>query len=104
MMMTCVVMVHGEAARGRTAMSDKVRGHPGDRGRGAGRPTAGIDFFTALVRRRGDVTDLVTHLLGRPVRPRLLGQYVIRRVRSPGLVRLRTTGPFLHRHVRLEDS
>jgi hypothetical protein len=50
------------------------------------------------------VTDLVAHLLGRPVRPRVLGQQVIRRVRSPGLVRLRSTGPFLHRHVRLDDS
>lgn len=67
-----------------------------------GAPAA--EFFAALVRRRGDVTDLVTHLLGRPVRPRLLSQQVIRRVKPPGLVRLRTTGPFLHRHVRLDDS
>jgi hypothetical protein len=62
------------------------------------------DFFVALVRRRADVTDLVTHLLGRPVWPRLLDQQVIRRIRPPGLIRLRTTGPVLHRHVRLDDS
>lgn len=66
-------------------------------------PTA-ADVFATLVRRRGDVTDLVSHLLGRPVRPCLLSQQVIGRVRPPGLVRLRTTGPFLHRHVRLDDS
>jgi hypothetical protein len=68
----------------------------------AGSP--GLDFFVGLVRRRADVTDLVTGLLGRPVRPRLLSQQVIRRVRPPGLLRLRTTGPVLHRHLRLEDS
>jgi hypothetical protein len=65
---------------------------------------AGADFFVGLVRRRADVTDLVTHLLGRPVRPRLLDQQVIRRIRPPGLLRLRTTGPVLHRHLRLDDS
>jgi hypothetical protein len=64
----------------------------------------GVEFFVGLVRRRADVTDLMAHLLGRPVRPRVLAQQVIRRVRSPGLVRLRSTGPFLHRHVRLDDS
>lgn len=67
-------------------------------------PTPGAEFFAAQVRRHADVSDLVAQLLGRPVRPRLLGQQVIRRVRPPGLVRLRTTGPFLHRHVRLDDS
>jgi hypothetical protein len=64
----------------------------------------GLDLFVRLVRRRGDVTDLVAGLLGRPVRPRVLGQHVIERIRPPGLVRLRTTGPVLHRHVRLDDS
>jgi hypothetical protein len=65
---------------------------------------AGVDFFVGLVRRRDDVTDLVTHLLGRPVRSRVLGQHVIQRIRPPGLIRLRTTGPVLHRHLRLDDS
>jgi hypothetical protein len=109
---------------GRAAMTDDVSGPAGSDRRPARRRTSsrrgggdgrlelpadapappGSDFFVPLVRRRGDVTDLVTHLLGRPVRARLLGEQVIRRVRSPGLVRLRTTGPFLHRHVRLDDS
>lgn len=65
---------------------------------------AGLDSFARLVRRRPDVTSLVSGLLGRPVRSRLLGYQVIRRVRPPGLVRLRTRGPVLHRHLRLEDS
>jgi hypothetical protein len=42
----------------------------------------GLDIFAGLVRRRGDVTDLVSQLLGRPVRPRVRGQHVIGRSES----------------------
>jgi hypothetical protein len=81
---------------------------PGSRLGGAGSggliEPAGVDLFAGLVRRRADVTDLMAGLLGRPVRSRLLGHQVIGRVRPPGLLRLRTTGPVLHRHLRLEDS
>jgi hypothetical protein len=61
-------------------------------------------LFTLLVRSSRGVTDLAEALLGRPVRPRRLSQDEIPRIRAPGLLRLRTTGPVLHRHVLLEDS
>lgn len=67
-------------------------------------PALAVKLFAVLVRRSVEVTDLVTDLLGRPVLPRLLGQNEIRTIRPPGLARLRTTGPVLHRHVRLDDS
>jgi len=79
-------------------------GRPDGVDRTAGEGPLGLDLFVGLVRRRADVTDLVSHLLGRPVRPRVLGQQVIQRVRPPGLLRLGTTGPVLHRHLRLDDS
>jgi hypothetical protein len=106
--------------RGTPRMPDEPLGSPGRarpmpwHGTPAGRLAVGeladlagpaaTDFFVGLVRRRADVTDLMTHLLGRPVWPRVLGQQVIRRIRPPGLIRLRTTGPVLHRHLRLDDS
>jgi hypothetical protein len=89
--------------RGRAARSARCRPDAAWLPAGSAGPAA-ADFFVALVRRRGDITDLVSHLLGRPVRSCLLSQQVIGPVRPPGLVRLRTTGPFLHRHVRLDDS
>jgi hypothetical protein len=61
-------------------------------------------LFTLLVRRSKGITDLVEALLGRPVRSRRLSQDEIPVIRPPGLLRLGTTGPVLHRHVLLEDS
>jgi len=61
-------------------------------------------LFILLVRRSRGVTDLVEALLGRPVRFRRLSQDEIPRIRPPGLLQLRTTGPVLHRHVLLSDT
>jgi hypothetical protein len=95
----------GPAGRGRPAARNGTPERPLDDADPAALiGPAGVDFFVAMVRRRGDVTELVTHLLGRPVRPCVLDQQVIRRVRPPGLIRLQTTGPVLHRHLRLDDS
>ncbi|MEN3357206.1 MAG: hypothetical protein V7637_1188 [Mycobacteriales bacterium] len=98
----------GRAESGRPAWADATpsRSVPEAGRAGVDVPagTPGLDEFVGLVRRRADVTELVSHLLGRPVRPRVLGQQVIQRVRPPGLLRLATTGPVLHRHLRLDDS
>jgi hypothetical protein len=67
-------------------------------------PAAAVEAFTLRVQRSRSVTDLVEDLLGRQTRQRLLGQHEIAAIRPPGLARLRTTGPVLHRQVQLEDS
>jgi chorismate-pyruvate lyase len=87
-------------------MSDRTAGSDRD---GAVHESEGSDpvatrLFTLLVRRSSGVTDLVEALLGRAVQARRLSQDEIPRIRPPGLLRLRTTGPVLHRHVLLEDS
>lgn len=87
-------------------MNDCTAGSDGD---GSADGTEGADavaarLFTLLVRRSAGVTELVEALLGRAVRARRLSQDEIPRIRPPGLLRLRTTGPVLHRHVLLEDS
>lgn len=61
-------------------------------------------LFALLVRRAHGVTELVEDLLGRPVTARLLGGGELSRIAAPGLVRLGTTGPVLHRQVLLTDS
>jgi len=86
-------------------MSDST-GSDGDGSPGGSEPPDPVAtrLFTLLVRRSRGVTELVEALLGRAVRSRRLSQDEIPRIRPPGLLRLRTTGPVLHRHVLLEDS
>ena len=90
-------MVCSDERDGRRRMRD---GQPG----GADVPAVAVEVFAVLVRRSAEVSDLVADLLARPVRARLLGQDEIPAIRPPGLARLRTTGPVVHRHVRLDDS
>jgi hypothetical protein len=53
---------------------------------------------------RQPVAALLEARLGRRLGGRLLSQDTITRVRPPGLGKLLTTGPVVHRHVVLEDS
>jgi chorismate-pyruvate lyase len=50
------------------------------------------------------VAQLLEERLGRAVQTRLVDQGTIARIARPGLVKLRTRGPVLHRHVLLTDS
>jgi hypothetical protein len=87
-------------------MDDGTAGGDADGSAGEDKPPDMVParLFTLLVRRSKGVTDLVEELLGRPVRSRRLSQDEIPRIQPPGLLRLRTTGPVLHRHVLLEDT
>jgi chorismate-pyruvate lyase len=87
-------------------MNDNAAGSDGDGAAGGseGPDPVAARLFTLLVQRSTGVTDLVEVLLGRAVRSRRLSQDEIPRIRPPGLLRLHTTGPVLHRHVLLEDS
>jgi chorismate-pyruvate lyase len=76
----------------------------GRAGGGESPDATAMRLFRLLVERSRGVTDLVEALLARPVRSRRLSQDEIPRIRPPGLLRLGTTGPVLHRHVLLEDS
>ena len=87
-------------------MNDGTAGPDGDGSAGGAEPpdTVAARLFTLLVRRSPGVTELAEALLGRAVRSRRLSQDEIPRIRAPGLLRLQTTGPVLHRHVLLEDT
>jgi chorismate-pyruvate lyase len=90
----------------RGGMNDCTAGSEADRSAGGSEPADPVAtrLFTLLVRRSAGVTELAEALLGRAVRSRRLSQDEIPRIRAPGLLQLRTTGPVLHRHVLLEDS
>jgi chorismate-pyruvate lyase len=87
-------------------MNDGTPGADEEGGAGGEEPPGPVAtrLFRLLVERSRGVTELVEALLARSVRSRRLSQDEIPRIRPPGLLRLGTTGPVLHRHVVLEDS